>query len=289
LTAKAERADSVPLAAGLTVAEEIKRREERKAVLTAAREVMEARYKAAEEERTQDDPKSTEDKGGKRTGKKKPLDTYQYNFTDPESRIMKVSGDGFEQCYNAQAAVDTESMLIVGGYVTSHCNDKQELAPLVASVDPEIATVDNASADTGFYSEEAVQAVEKPDAEGKRQGPEVFCAVERTGHHRSVQDLEAKRDAGEPLPETATAKERMAHKLKSERGRAIYKKRKETVEPVFGVIKSVMGFRQFLLRGLEKVNLEWELVKTAYNFKKLHRLVDGRGVPCRPAWAGAGR
>jgi hypothetical protein len=215
-------------------------------------------------------------------GKKKGLDDYQLNFTDSESRIMKAgTGKTFEQSYNAEAAVDTEgSMLILGGYVTNHGNDKQELAPCVESVDKEIRRVNSVTSDTGFYGEEAVKAVEKPDENGKNTGPEVYCAVEKTGHHRSVEDLEKKTEPR--LKKGATAKEKMAHKLRTKVGKAIYKKRKETVEPVFGIIKGVMGFRQFMLRGLEKVNTEWTLVRAAYNFKKLHRLSYGITVPFCP-------
>jgi valyl-tRNA synthetase len=158
---------------------------------------------------------------------------------------MKVgNGAHFEQCYNAEAAVDTEgSMLIVGGYVTAHGNDKKELEPAVASVKEEIREVRDVSADTGFYSEEAVKAVEKPDAEGKRTGPEVYCAVEKTARHRSVKDLEKQEE--KELPKEASAKEKTGHKLKTKEGRAIYKKRKETAEPVFGIIKGVMGSGSF--------------------------------------------
>jgi transposase len=280
LTAKAEGADSTPLAAGLTVAAEITRREERKALLAAARKTMEQRYREAEKER-QD--------SGKKGGGGVNLEDSQYNFTDPESRIMKAgNGKHFEQSYNAQAAVDTASMLIVGGYVSARCNDKKELEPVVAGVNRAIVAVRSVSADTGFYSEEAVRAVEDADGEGERHGPEVFCAVERSGHHRTVADLEKGRGPRGRIPEAATAKERMARKLKTQRGAAVYKKRKETVEPAFGVIKSVMGFRQFLLRGLVKVNVEWELVKAAYDFKKLHRLLYGILTPCCPVWGTAG-
>jgi transposase len=267
LIAKADGEDNTPLEEGLTVPEELSRREDRKKALEAAKAKMEKRYKEAEEERKNDKDKSS--------GNKKPLEEYQYNFTDPESRIMKAgTGKHFEQCYNAEAAVDTEgSMLLLGGYVTDHGNDKKELKPAIDSVDKEIRTVTNASADTGFYSEEAVKSVEQRDEEGKAKGPEVYCAVEKTGHHRSVKSLEKKQL--ERLPKNATAKEKMGHKLKTKKGKAIYKKRKETVEPVFGIIKEVMGFRQFFLRGLEKASIEWDLVMTAYNFKKLHRLLYG--------------
>jgi hypothetical protein len=157
------------------------------------------------------------------------------------------------------------------------------LVEIVNSVDKEVYTPESVSADTGFFSEEAVQAVEREDAEGKRQGPEVLCAVEKQNHHHSVKDLE-KKDEGEPPPANAPVKEQIAHKLKTSRGKAIYKKRKETVEPVFGIIKSAMGFRQFLLRGLERVGIEWDLVTLAYDFKRLFSLSGGSGLPFLPNW-----
>jgi transposase len=280
LMGKAEGEDNQPLEEGLTIPDEIARRKTRKAALEEAKKAMERRYQEAEEAR-----KKEAEEAGKKAEAGKPLKEYQHNFTDSESRIMKAgTGKHFEQCYNAEAAVDAEgSMLIVGGYVTNHGNDKKGLKPVVDSVAQELREVTGVLADTGFYSEEEVKAVEKEDAQGKRRGPEVYCAVEKTSHHRSVKDIEKKREPR--LKEGASAKEKMAHKLRTKKGRAIYKARKETVEPVFGIIKGVIGFRQFLLRGLEKVNTEWDLVKAAYNFKKLHRMLYGIPVPACPVVA----
>jgi transposase len=264
LTKMAEEADGKGLEEGLTIPEEIHRRKERQAAVKAARKAMEQMYAEAERE------------GAK---ERKKLDEYQHNFTDSDSRIMKNGkGPHFEQSYNVQAAVDTEgSMLILGGYVTQHVNDKQELKPAVESVHGEVREVDSVSADNGFYSEEAVLAVENENEEGKHEGPEVFCAVEKGKHGRTVEDLTKKGPMGRP-PANMTAKEKMIRKLKTKKGKSIYKKRKETVEPVFGIIKSVMGFRQFMLRGLEKVNTEWALVRLSYNFKKLHKLLSGKSL-----------
>jgi transposase len=300
LMKKAEEADSTPLEEGLTIPAEIARREERKAALEEAREAMERRYQEAAEEEGKGKgggkPAGTgggEGKSAEKMDKAKenrgetPPDKYQYNFTDPESRIMKEgNGKHFEQDYNAQAAVDTEgSMLVVGGYVTNHGNDKKELSPTVASVDPQIREVKNVAADTGYYSEEAVNEVEQVNEEtGKQAGPEVYCAVEKGTHHKSVKDLEKKKKPGRPA-KNETAKQKMGRRLKTKKGKKIYKKRKETVEPVFGIIKSVMGFRQFMLRGLEKVNLELDLVMKSYNFKKLHKLIHGIPVPRCPLMA----
>ncbi|GHU61728.1 IS1182 family transposase ISMac1 [Spirochaetia bacterium] len=306
LITKAEQADSTPLEDGLTIPEEIALREKRKAKLEQAKAAMEARYaeaqkakeelKRAEKERKtgqSDDksPEKTEQTGGSpadtvrppAVNLNKPLDEYQYNFTDPESRIMKAgNGKHFEQLYNAQVAVDTETMLAVGNYVTNHGNDKLELSEIVGKANTESYQVETVSADTGFFSEEAIKAVEQKDEAGKLQGPEVYCAVEKhrtsgSRHHRTVQDLE-KHEEPEPPPADASIKEQMGHKLKTAKGKAIYKKRKETVEPVFGIIKSAMGFRQFLLRGLEKVNTEWNLVTLAYDFKRLFNISRRKGV-----------
>jgi hypothetical protein len=264
LVKMAEETDGKGLEEGIKIPDEIKRREDRKAALEVAREEMERMYAEAERE-------------GEKKGKK--LEEYQHNFTDRDSRIMKAgSGKHFEQSYNAQAAVDTEgSMLILGGYVTQNVNDKQELQPVVGSVSNEVREVDSVSADSGFYSDEAVKAVEKENEEGEKTGPEVFCAVGKSKHGKTVEDLKKKGPMGRP-PANMTAKEKMIRKLKTKKGKSIYKKRKETVEPVFGIIKSVMGFRQFMLRGLEKVNTEWALVRLSYNFKKLHKLIAGESL-----------
>jgi transposase len=284
LVAKAEGADTAPLEEGLKIPVEIARREDRKAKLEVAKKAMEERFEAVKQgqmaEREETAGKDGEPKNTAKKQKEKPLDEYQYNFTDPESRIMKAgNGQHFEQSYNAQAAVDTEgSMLILGAYVTNHGNDKRELPEIVGAVDEETREVSEVSADTGFYSGEAVAEVEREHEEGKQEGPVVYCAVEKTGHHKSVKDLEKKSNAGRP-PANLTAKQKMERRLKTKKGRAVYKKRKETVEPVFGIIKQAMGFRQFLLRGLEKVNTEWKLVTLAYDFKKLYRLTYGMDLP----------
>ena len=166
LVRMAEEADGKAEKQVISIPDEIKLREERKKALEEARAEMEKMYEAAKEE------------GSK---KQKKLDEYQHNFTDGDSRIMKVgNGEHYEQSYNAQAVVDTEgSMLILGGYVTQNANDKKEMALAVASVDEGVREINTICLDTGFYSEEAVAAVEKTNEEGEREGPEVFCAVEK--------------------------------------------------------------------------------------------------------------
>ena len=285
LTSMAEKADSTPLDDGLTIPDEIKRREDRKLKLNEARKVIEERYKEIKQQKQaeyNEKQKKRDElrKNGKKPGGREPKppsdnppDKAQFNFTDEESRIMKAgNGNHYEQAYNAQAAVDTEgSMLILGKHVTDHVNDKLELKPAVNSVNPEVRGISCADTDSGYFNEAAIEEVEK-------NGIVVYSAVERQSHHRTVDDLKKKEDPPELLEEVSV-KERMIHRLKTKEGKEKYKKRKETVEPVFGIIKSVLGFRQFLLRGLEKVNPEWDLVTLAYNFKRLYKLTGCKLVP----------
>jgi len=189
----------------------------------------------------------------------------QVNLTDGESRIMKKSGGGFEQAYNAQAGVDTESMMIVTSHVSQQTNDKRELEPAVANLMalPEsLGTVDAVLTDNGFYSETNVGA-----CENKKITP--YIAFGRDQHNQPLMDRFRE---PLPLPNDADAVTRMKHRLRTQAGKKIYAKRKSTVEPVFGIIKAVMGFRQFLLRGFESVQGEWDLVCIAWNLKRLHSL-----------------
>ena len=273
LMAKAEEADNKPLEDGLSVPAEMARRQERKAKLEEAKRVIEARFAEKQREAKGEEP------SGRKRKNKTPRGKDQFNFTDPESRIMKTA-DGFQQAWNAQAAVDTEgSLLIVGQRITEHGNDKQELMPTVQAVDPAVREVSHVLTDSGFYSEQAVTEVEKED------GPTVYAALDRQGHHRSVEDLEKKPEPQAPAA-SAPVEERMRYRLRTKAGRALYALRKQTVEPVFGIIKEVMGFRRFMLRGKAKVSLEWTLVTLAYNFRRLHRLI--RGEDClRMGWVRA--
>jgi transposase len=273
LMAKAEEADNKPLEDGLSVPEEIARRQARKAKLEEAKRVIEARF-AEKQQRAEAEKPSRRKRKAQAVPEKD-----QFNFTDPESRIMKTA-DGFQQAWNAQAAVDAEgSMLIVGKCVTEHPNDKQELVPTVQTVDPSVREVSHVLTDSGFYSEEAVTEVEK-DA-----GPTVYAAMERQSHHRTVEDLEKKPEPVAP-PANAPVDEKMRYRLRTKAGRALYALRKQTVEPVFGIIKEVMGFRRFMLRGKAKVSLEWTLVTLAYNFRRLYRLIKGENYP-RIGWVRA--
>ena len=288
LTAKAEQIDNVPLDDGLSIPDEIIRREDRIKSLEHARAVIEARY---EEERKRKQAEYEEKKAAheqkhknkKPRGKEpkppsaKPPSSKQYNFTDPESRIMKAgNGDHFEQAYNAQAAVDTETYLVVGQLVTDAPNDKQQLNPVLESIPAEVVDPENVLADTGYYSEEAVKKAEA------NNGPRVYCAMAKSGHHVSVSDLE-KKDQPVPPPASAPMKEQMAHRLKTPEGKALYKQRKQTVEPVFGVIKEVLGFRRFSMRGKQKAETEWCLVCLSYNLKKIFTLSEGCAPKCPAA------
>ena len=283
LMKKAEQADATPLEEGLTIPGEILRRQERKAALAKARAEIEARAQArcavelAEHEKKMAERTAREEQGDKPGGKPPtppspdPGPKEQYNFTDPESRIMKAgNGQHFEQSFNAQAAVEVESRLIVGERVSQAPNDKQELGPTLASIPQAAGTVEAVLADNGFFSEKAVQQIEQTAA-GKPTGTTVYAPLDKTSHHRTVEDLEKK-----PEPEApsagASVSDVMRQRLKTASGKALYKLRQQTVEPVFGIIKSVLGFRQFLLRGVSKTSLEWKLVCLAYNFRRLHTL-----------------
>ena len=286
LLAKAEEADATPLQDGLRIPDEITRRQERKAALAQARAEIEARAHArysaqlAQHEQKLAERAAQKERGEKVGGKppQPPTPTPepgdQYNFTDPESRIMKAgNGNHFEQSYNAQAAVEVESRLIVGERVSQSPNDKQELVPTLAVIPAEAGSVAAALVDSGFFSEKAVQQIERAE-QGAPTGTLVYAAVEKTRHHRSVADLEAKSEP-ESLAADASVTEVMRHRLKTTAGKGLYKLRQQTVEPVFGIIKAVLGFRQFRLRGQAKVSLEWTLVCLAYNLKRLHRLGAG--------------
>lgn len=267
LLAKAEQADSTPLQDGLTINDELARRHSRKAALARARAEMEARaYAKAGAERVEKHPGQ---EGPPPPAP--PESTDQYNFTDPESRIMPAGGKGrFEQAYNAQAAVEVESRLIVGQHVTQDTNDKHQLVPTVAAIVPVVASVKEVLIDSGFVAEAAILQLET-GKDGQPSGLTVLAAVKREHHGRTVAQLEARPDPAAPADE-APFLQRLAHRTATQAGRARYKLRQQTVEPVFGIIKAALGFRRFLLRGLAKVSLEWSLVCSAYNLKRLHLL-----------------
>ena len=278
LLAKADAADSTPLEDGLTVPEEIARRRDRIEKLREATAVIEARAKERRrEELAAFEAKRCErEERQKATGKKPrgrdpqppregPRPADQFNFTDPESRVMKTTG-GFQQSYNAQAAVEIQSRLIVSETVSDAPNDKQPLAPTLGALSPVVESVGAVLIDSGFYSQAAVAAAEQ-SREGK-PAPRIYAATGRQPHGRTIAQLEERADPPAPGPE-AGAKQIMAHRLRTREGRALYAQRKQTIEPVFGIIKAAMGFRRFSLRGLCKVRTEWTLVTLTYNLKRL--------------------
>ena len=280
LLQKAEEADSTPLEDGLTVPAEVARRQDRLEKLREATGQIEARAK----ERHREDMAAFAGKQKRRDEQqaagKKPKghapqppregarSQDQYNFTDPESRIMKT-GSGFEQSYNAQAAVEVESRLLVSQAVTDAANDKEQLEPTLATTSPVIERIAAVLIDSGFYSAAAVLAVER-GREGQ-PGPLVYAATGRQEHGRSVEALEKRDDPAAPEP-GGNAAAVMVHRLSTKAGRTLYALRKQTIEPVFGIIKAAMGFRRFSLRGLGHVGTEWTLVTLAYNLKRLYHL-----------------
>lgn len=259
----------------LAIPEELKRREDRLEKIRQAKVVVETRakerFKLEKQEynrkiaRKKKKEQETGKKHGARVAKKPtddtPRESDQCNFTDPESRIMKTSM-GFNQCYNAQAAVN-EDMLIVGAYSNSHGNDCQEFIPTIQSVPKELGAINAAVADTGYFSENNV-------LKARAQGIEPIISVKREVHNSFLKNL--LNQPQEPLNKDSGTKEKMRQLLDSERGSNIYKKRKQTVEPVFGIIKETLGFRRFLLRGEHKTSKEWMLVCTCYNLKRLFKL-----------------
>jgi transposase len=195
----------------------------------------------------------------------RPKEKDQYNFTDPESRIMK-GADGFVQAYNAQAAVEPNLQLIVGQAVTQATNDKEQLLPMVAVIEQQSGQrPEEILADSGYCSEKNLEGLESADQpEQKIIG---YIATQRLKHDEYKEPCPRG-----PLPKGATRVDRMRRKLKTKVGKAVYAARKAIVEPVFGQIKHARGFRQFLLRGLEKVRGEWSLVCLTHNILKMYRI-----------------
>lgn len=273
-------------AKNINIPEELERREERLKQIAEAKEELERRAKERYEiEKAEYDAKmaeraAKEEERGRKLGGPKPKepeagprDKDQVNFTDEESRIMPVSGGGFEQCYNAQASVDMGgTLLIVGNHVTQATNDKQEIAPAVkelAKLPEEIGEVKNAAADSGFLSKDNVEILEG-------EGINPYIAGGRQPHYAPLEErlgeiAESKKDNNElsEIQEDTDPMTAMQNRMKTDEGKAFYAKRKSTVEPVFGIIKNVMGFRQFMLRGLDAVSGEWNLVCIAFNLKRI--------------------
>jgi hypothetical protein len=280
LFALSERVDQDDLPDGLVVSDEIAIRQARLARLAEAKAVLEARakertaleqaeYTAKVQEREEKAQRSGRTPRGRppKPPTPGPRDKDQYNFTDPESHIMKHSRtEGFEQDYNAQVAVDQASLLIVGLSLSNHPTDQHEAEPTLDAIPPQIGPPDAGALDNGYFSEANVAACE-------RRGIDPYIATGRDPHHPSWQERFA------ALPEQpasdASPTVKMAYKLKTAIGKAIYGLRKCTVEPVIGIIKEVLGFRQFSLRGEPAAAGEWCLVCLAFNLKRLHTLLPG--------------
>lgn len=281
LLATAEAADTEALPDELQIPEEIERREARLKAIHEAKAKIEARAKERfeREEAGYLSKQAAREEKTKRTGKPPrgkppappvaaPAPTDQVNLTDEDSRIMKVAGGGFEQCYNAQALVATGSLLVVARHVTQAANDKEQVEPILTQIKalPEsLGGIERLLTDAGYTSAANIARCIEAHIEP-------FMAVGREVHHP---DWRSRFSEPPPLLAEATALEKMAHRLKTRAGRKLYALRKQTPEPVFGIIKSVMGFRQFSLRGIEKVRGEWDLVTMTWNIRRMFTLQAG--------------
>ena len=275
LMAKAEAADQADVPDGMSIPEELARREQRLAAIARAKATLEARAKErhARDQARHDAKMAQQAAKTAATGKKPsgpvpqppvegPLPTDQVNLTDEDSRIMPVAGGGFEQCYNAQAAVAAGSLLVVAADVVPAPNDKQQLEPMldrIADLPDALGKIGALLADNGYFSAGNAGAC-------AAAGIEPMIAMGRQTHHPTLHERFA---AAPPPPQDPTPLEAMGHRLKTPEGKKLYALRKQIPEPVFGVIKSILGFRQFLLRGLDHVRGEWSLVTMAWNIKRM--------------------
>lgn len=277
LLALAERSDRQAGPDGMDVPAEIARREDRLSAIAQAKAKIEQRAAERHQAEQQEyEAKSAKRRAQREAGRKPrgkdpeppqpgPKDSDQVNCTDEQSRIMPVSGGGFEQSYNTQAGVDTETMMVITRHVSQACNDKREVAPTlqrIAALPAVLGEVQSLIADNGFFSLANVIACN--DA-----GIEPLLALKRQPHHVPVLERFA---CDAPEPQTTDPLVQMAHRLGTQAGRALYALRKQTVEPVFGIIKRVMGWRQMSMRGLAKAQGEWSLVTMAWNIKRMHVL-----------------
>ena len=274
----AEKADSEKIPDGMDIPQELSRRRDRLQAIAEAKAKIEERaaQRYAQEKKEHEQKIAARQAKEKETGKKPrgrdpkpptsgPRKNDQVNLTDEESRIMPSADKGFVQSYNAQAAVDVDTMCIVESHITQATNDKQEITTTLASLNmlPEnLGKVDTMLADAGYYSDANV-------ASCKHSGIEPFIPPNRDKHNQPLTERFLNPAL---LPEDAKPVDQMRNKLKTLEGRKMYSRRKSTVEPVFGIIKHVLGFRQFLLRGFEAVSGEWTLVSMAWNIKRIFAL-----------------
>ena len=275
LMAKAEAADQADTPDGMSIPDELAIREDRLRKLAEARAKIEAlgQERYAREMEEHQAALAARDAKAKETGRKPggkppqpptegPGPKEQINLTDEESRVMPIAGGGFEQSYNAQAVVATESLLVVAVDVTQEVNDKRQVKLMlekVAALPESLGKVETLLADNGYFSAANVDTC-------KEASVRPLIAMGRQSHHPPP----AERFAPAPeVPLSPTPVEAMAHDLKTPEGRRLYALRKQTPEPVFGIIKSVLGFRKFSLRGLRNVRGEWSLVTMAWNLKRM--------------------
>lgn len=274
----AEEADQHEKPDGMDIPSELSRREARLAAIAQAKMEIEKRAQERyERERAEYEAQRAKRRAQtRRTGKQPrgrkpkppqrgPKSRDQVNLTDKDSRIMPTSGKGFVQAYNAQAAVDTENLLILTSHVSQAPNDQGEMKPALDQLErlpDSLEKTENLLADAGYFSEANVIRC----AEHKITP---YIAFGREAHN---QPLEERFSKPPPLPDAADSVTAMKHRLKTPEGKALYARRKSTVEPVFGIIKQVLGFRQFLFRGLDAVGKEWNLVCMAWNIRRMHAL-----------------
>ncbi len=274
----AEEADQNSLPEAMDIPKELQRRETRLAAIEQAKQEIQRRAQErfereqAEYEAKMAKRKAYEEATGKKARGKKPTPPDseprpkdQVSLTDEESRIMPSSSGGFEQAYNAQAGVDVETHLVVEQHVTQHTNDKQEIEPALEKLGMlpgRLGEVENLLADTGYFSEANVERC-------MNAGMKPLVPEKREKHNSPLLDRFKK--APDP-PENPDSVHAMRHRMSTREGKALYSKRKSTVETVFGIIKHVLGFRQFLLRGLESTQSEWALVCIGWNLKRMHAL-----------------
>jgi transposase len=277
LLGKAERADTQGELDPAALPQEIAKRQELKAKLEAARQRLEERHQqefGAEVARYEKKKAAWEDNDRRGHQPKPPVSSGpdpkdQSNLSDPDSRIMRKSkNEAFAQAYNAQLAVDADgSQLILGAYVSQSSADNNELEPMVEAVSNNLGQKPQAVlADRGYINGSSIEQIQG-------QGIEAYVALSAEAHERRPYDLRSEDQRREnPRQYTAPVLVAMEQKLRSPEGRRRYLRRQASIEPVVGIIKRVLGFEQFSLRGLQKVTLEWTLVCVAYNLKRLHKL-----------------
>ena len=262
----------------MSIPDELARREERLAKIAQARATIEARARERHARAQAEHDARVAERAAKTaaTGKKPggpvpkppvegPAAGDQVNLTDPDSRIMQTPGGGFDQCYNAQAVVAAGSLLVVVAHVVQAPTDKQQVQPMLNKLTalPEVlGKAETLLADTGYFSQANVEAC-------AAAGIDPLIASARQNHHPSLAERFA---PAPPPPLDPTPVAAMAHRMRTPEGKKLYGLRKQTPEPVFGIIKSVLGFRQFLLRGIEGARGEWSLVTMAWNMKRMFTL-----------------